>query len=48
MSTGRSQKTKIQRYRRKTPGAKFCNKVNIKKYKKNIIKVVHILRELSK
>ena len=47
MSKGRSQQTRTQRYNRKHPKAKFCNKRNIMKFLKRITENSSVLRKLE-
>ena len=47
MSKGRSQQTRVQRYNRKHPKAKFCNKRNIKKFRKRMTENALVLRSLA-
>ena len=47
MSKGRSQQTKVQRYNRKHPKAKFCNKRNIKNFRKRMTENALVLRSLA-
>ena len=47
MSKGRSQQTRVQRYNRKHPKAKFCNKRNIKKFRKRMTENAMVLRSLA-
>jgi hypothetical protein len=47
MSKGRSQQTRIQRYNRKHPKAKFCNKRNIKKFIKRMTENSNVIKSLE-
>ena len=47
MSKGRSSQTKVVRYNRKHPKAKFCNKRKMKRFQRRMKEMAKTLRKLE-